>query len=214
MSTYDPDRWMPSVFHALKAYVESNLDTRVYEVRFDWPDTTQMSREVPLKQRVIHFVLDHEDNPVIGMGDSVIDAVVDEDAGTVVEREGACHVLNFDVGVWSSVETGGPSGRMEARYELGRILQGPSARAACKTATDGIEIVSFSGATFVIDTINDLTVWRITDMELIVRVYSRKNLPEAILIDTVTQDQIVDIDDEGGVEDVVLIIQNPDLIIP
>lgn len=215
---YDPDNWVTTLFRSLKNYVEANLDLDIYDVRFEWPDTSKFSAETPLAKTIIHFDLDDESNPVIGFGDSVIDAVTNVVDGTVTEREGACHVLNFDVGVWASVETGGPTSRMEARYELGRILQGPSARAACSAATDGVEIMSFSGGTFLIDTINDLTIWRITSMELVVRVYSRKTLAPATLVDTITQDQVVQIVDEtpeeGGVQDIVLITQNPDLIVP
>jgi hypothetical protein len=94
-------------------------------------------------------------------------------AGTEELQEAMQHILNFDVGVWASAQSGGGTTRMEVVQALHNIFGPAKSRQDVEAATDGIVVVSFNGGRFVLDRINDLPVWRAMDMTLELHVFSR-----------------------------------------
>lgn len=177
---FDPDKWATSLMRELKAYLIAGLGlTGVddpYEVIESYPPSDRISRKQPFPVTLIHFDIDDPHSVPFGLGDNVVKYVHNDVAGTVEQWEAHCHEVELNVGVWASVESGGVSARLEALQDLHRLFNGPSARDALMVASDGIEILSFTGGMFVDDTITDLPVFRVVDMTLRIRVFSRTKL--------------------------------------
>jgi hypothetical protein len=132
-----------------------------------------LADKVPLPKTIIHFEIDDPREIPFGIGENLVNHVVDAIGGTVEEWEAHCHEVDIDVGVWASVESGGPTARMEAMEDLNKLFTGPNAREACMIATNGVYPRALIGGRFVTDSISDVTTFRIVDMTLRVRVYSR-----------------------------------------
>lgn len=204
---FQPDKYLTSTVRALKEYLETGLNLGnaddPYEIRMEYPDVLEMSKaKVPLAKTLIHFDIDDNAQRIIGLGENVFNADIEEVPGsdpieeTIVDWEGRCHELSFDVGVWASVETGGPTARMEAREDLDTLLNGTAAYRACHAATEGVEILSFTGGRNLIDSINDVTIFRTVDLMLRVRVYARfKRFPVPAIEEFAQVPEII-IDDE------------------
>jgi hypothetical protein len=176
MSVFDPDNWLTSMMRSLKAYMEVNLADN-FDLEMAYPDVTAMVKNVPLPKTLIHFDVENPDAQFFGLGDNIVaDEITAGD--TLVEHEATCYVVTLDLGVWAFVETGGPTSRMEAMEQLTTMFSGPQARAACMTATNGVEVLDngMSGGRFLTDSIDDIPVFRVTDMSLRIRVYARKKL--------------------------------------
>lgn len=200
MSTFNPDSWLTSLTRALKAYaVAGGLSTNLYEVIMEYPDVLSTDKKWPRPKAVVHFSVEDIESMPLGMGSSVVKDVFSDnplgDGELVEEWEAHPKRVQFDVGIWTSKETGGPTSRMEAREILDTLFVGPRARAACMTATDGIEILSFSGGRFVEDSINDLPVFRAVDQDLIVRVFGRLKATPVPAWDDFQQEPGIEIDD-------------------
>lgn len=194
MTTYfNPDQPFVSFFNALKAYIEANIDTDIYEIVPSYPDVTEMTKKTPFPKTLIHFDIDDPQQRFFGFGDNIVDSQYveyDEDsdlAGTVIESEAHCHEVALDFGIWASIENGGPSARLSGRDDLDRIFNGPQARAACLAATDGLDVMSFTGGRNFTDKINDLTVFRMVGIELRIKFYSRKRNEPGPFLDTIVQ---------------------------
>lgn len=193
MTYFNPDQPFASFFSALKSYIEANVDTDIYDIVPSYPDVDDMTKESPLPKTVIHFDIDDPRQTFFGFGDNVVDAeYVEYDpdldiGGTLVESEAHCHEVALDFGIWASVESGGPSGRLSARDDLDRIFNGPLAHAACLAATNGLDVMSFTGGRNLTDKINDLTVFRMVGIELRVKFYSRNKNAPGPFIDTAIQ---------------------------
>jgi hypothetical protein len=201
MTTFNPDKWATSLAESLRDYILGEMgdlvtDTpQVYEVIMEYPPADALAKKMPFKSTIIHFEIDDPRQMFFGFGDNVVNQAFDEIAGTVEEWEAHCHEVDINVGVWASVESGGSSARLEARQDLDRLFNGPSARERCMAVTDGVEILSFSGGQHVVDRINDLPVFRIIDAELRVRVYSRTKKTPIEFIDGVEQEPGLTIDE-------------------
>lgn len=192
--TFNPDRWMTSLFRSLKDYLEAGLDN-VYDLEMSYPDPEDMKKRMPLAKTLLTFECDNPRQIPFGLGDNVVQSFEHEPAGTVEEWEAHCHEVDIDVGIWASIESGGTTARWEAREDLDLLLNGPAALEACMEATGGIEIQSFSGGRFITDSINDVVVLRVVDMTLKVRVFSRTKKVPISYVDSVEQSPGLVIDD-------------------
>lgn len=195
MSTYDPENPYVTLWRSLIAYIQASIGTNVYEFVPSYPRPDDVAKRMPLKKTLIHFEVDDIENRRLGLGDGVVDAAYDDPAFTIEEHEGNAHIVTFDIGVWASHETGGPHARLQARQHLDRLLHGPSAQRACLAATDGVDIIEFTGGRNLTDTISDIPVFRTVDLTLRVRVYSRKRLTPQTFIDDILQEPGLTIDD-------------------
>jgi hypothetical protein len=194
---YNPDKYLTSAFRELKAYVLAQLGLSgavldPYEVIMSYPDSQTVADKMPLTKTLIHFDIDDETRMFLGLGDNVLDTVINEGDETIEEWEAGLHEIVLNVGVWASVQSGGVSARLEARQDLDRMFNGPDARKRLMAASDGIEILSFTGGMFVNDLINDMPVFRVVDMALRLRVFSRyKKVPIAYIDDVGQQPEII-----------------------
>jgi hypothetical protein len=89
--------------------------------------------------------------------------------------------------VWASDQSGGSTSRLIAYEILDKAFGGEMAKRKCMEATQGVELISFMGGRFVMDSINDIRIFRIVNAELVVRVYSRKDGSALIVPDSITQ---------------------------
>lgn len=178
MSTYDPDNWLVSLTRGIGEYVVTVLDDPDTDVEMDFPDTRNMEKLNPLPRALIHFTQDNTSHPVLGFGmPGVSDVTTNEDdpeapfdEATFIEA--AQHLVNFDVGVWVSAESGGSTKRMELQQALAAIFATAGGRKAFNLAV-GVNIIGFDGGRNVLDRINDVPVWRTTESTLVVRAFSR-----------------------------------------
>jgi hypothetical protein len=183
---------------SIKDYILAEIDAaipegglNVFDVVMDYPISAAGPVEADLSKTIIHFEIDDIVNIKLGFGSDVVESVYTPgdvaNPATTSEREARCHRVNYDVGVWASDLSGGATSRLVAYEILDKALGGEMARQKCKSVTGGVEITSFNGGKFVIDTLNDVRVFRVVDSALDVRVYSRK---DSIMIvpDTVSQD--------------------------
>jgi hypothetical protein len=177
---YDPEHWLETVVRGIKDYVTNNINTRIYDVRMEFPAPALETEKVPLSRTVIHFEVDATPERPLGFGDNVGDWNYDPVLG-VKPQYARVEEVNFDVGIWAWDASGGTTSRMKARQELANLFGGTNGMQRLADATnndDGkIEILSFSGGRFVSDTINDVRVYRMVDCSLDVRVYSRTPIP-------------------------------------
>jgi hypothetical protein len=192
--TFDPTAWVTSATRALEDYVRSVVDES-FEVQMAFPDTEKMSKAIPFPKTIIHFDQEDVSNPLLGLGRNYVDEEYDETLGTVVLTEAQKFMLSFDVGVWASEASGGATNRMVALEQLTSAFCGPAANLACMARTEGIDIISFGGGRNIIDTINDIPVWRTTDMMLRLRVFAFKLIPPEFYIQGVEQDPGVEVDE-------------------
>jgi len=196
--TYDPTAWVTTMQRSLKEYVLAEIDAVIpegglnaFEVVMDYPISAAGSLEADLQKTIIHFEIDDINSIKLGFGSDIVKVEYTPgdvaNAATIVESEARCHRVNYDVGVWASDVSGGATSRLVAYEILDKALGGEMARQKCKTVTQGVEITGFTGGKFVIDTLNDVRVFRVVDCSLDVRVYSRKDGTQ-IVADTISQD--------------------------
>lgn len=199
MSTYDPTSWVTSMQRALKDYILAEVDAAVgtnqgldaFDVVFDYPTSLATAIAADFQKTIIHLEIDDIENIKLGFGTDIVDSVYTpsdvSNPATVVESEARCHKVNFDVGTWASDQSGGSTSRLVAYEILDKAFGGEFARKKCMDATQGVEIVSFMGGRFLVDTINDIRVFRMVNSELVVRVYSRKDGEALIVPDSISQ---------------------------
>lgn len=183
----DPDKWVETLFRAFQAFVESKIDTEIYDLRFSFPSANDLGILMPLNKTIIHFEMDNITNPTFGIGRNVVAADYDDINKTITEWEALEHELNYDVGVWASARSGGVTARLRAYQVLNDLFAG--ARAFFDLQEIGIEIKSFNGAAFHKEELNDVEVFRIANMTLVICVYSRRAYMTETYIDSVVQDQ-------------------------
>lgn len=171
-TAFDPDKWLESTLRSLKNYIQRS-SSEVYDIRLEYPAADQQADFPNLDRTVIHLEIDDIDNPIFGLGGSYVDEIFDDSAETVQLVEAQGHVINFDVGIWSSMQAGGTTARMRAYQLLNDLFNGSLAFKQVQEEL-GIEIMGFRGGSFIQDKISDLPVFRALDIELIVRVYGRR----------------------------------------
>ena len=95
----------------------------------------------------------------------------------MIQQAAHRHLLNFDVGIWSSDRAGGLTTRLRAYAVLNNIFLGALAQEAVKRFTssgDGyLELMEFTGGRFITERVNDVNMYRTVDATLIIRVFSR-----------------------------------------
>lgn len=200
---YDPDNYLTSVMFSLKSYVtdqlhanEAILDTVDVEMGFP-VQRDNWTKKQPLARSVVHLVLD--DDPEVRVGFGVPVTQSDNDDGTTVLTEPALHELNFDVGIWTSAQSGGEEMRARLRQALYGIFGYATARQALTAATDGLVVRSYGGGNDVLDRVNDLPVYRTTSITLVLRVFSRYTFPVPVdLVGSFDQYQKLSIQEGDG----------------
>ena len=188
-NTYNPEIHMESLSRCLKEYAEDGLHASVkneagasvgnsvYSVVMEFPGTEISGLKVPLDKTIIHFAIDDVEDRVVGLGDNIFANNHDPIDSTVNPQEARQHVVNFDVGIWSSDRSGGITARLRAQQTLVRLFLGSIAQARIREATHGgngcLEILRYSGGNFATERINDVDVYRMMGAELVIRVFSR-----------------------------------------
>jgi hypothetical protein len=184
----DANAWVTTLMRALEWYVNSNSPV-VYNVMFEFPSARQLGQLMPLGQTVIHFEIDDIQNPPFGFGDNIVNIVYDEEDQVLETQEALSHDVNFDVGVWASDASGGITARLNAYQLLSNLFDGASAYV--NALGINVEIKSFSGAAFTKEEIDNVNIYRIANMTLVLRVYSSKtvqNIPYVTDGVIITQD--------------------------
>jgi hypothetical protein len=165
-----------------------------------YPSVDLLQKKMPEEKVIIHFDIADPSLGFFGLGENIVNQEYQEPAGTVVEWEAHMHDVTLDVGIWASIPAGGPSGRMTAYEDLSKLFTGPSARDTVMTATDGIELLHFVGGRNITDSIGDIDVFRMVDVELRTRVFSRTKLPAVPYIHGADQDPALTIDDNVTID--------------
>lgn len=213
-TTFSPDDWLVSLFGALTDYINTEIDEtvmvgldpqglRAYEVVMDYPDSNSLPEGAEFKRTIIHFSIDDIETRMLGFGTGIVKSEITLGTllvpGRVSDQEAKSHVVNFDVGIWASDESGGVTSRLRAYQLLDKIFNGMIAKTRCWDATQGVEIRFYNGGRFVNETINDIRVFRAVGMELEVRVYSRQVADDEILVDREpAQDPDLEITNDSG----------------
>jgi hypothetical protein len=192
---YNPEKFLESTVRCLKAYLEHEFHVAVddgenfvgedvYEVVAEFPATDLELRKMPMQKTIIHFEIDDITSAMVGLGDNIFTSTYDEATNTLVGRTGEVHTINLDVGIWASDASGGTTARLRAKQILQNCLGGALGIIKLRNFTDGgdgmLELLSFSGGRFVLDKINDMTVYRMAECTLIIRVFSRVPLDDAL----------------------------------
>jgi hypothetical protein len=183
---YDEKSWLVTLTRSLREYIEDSIDDYVrnnlnqpsgldvYEIVFDFPSASEMEKKMPLSKSIIHLIVDDIDNQKLGFGSDVVNwYIVEDEKEGVYEEEAVSHVVNFDVGIWTTDKTGGSTARLMIYQMLHHLFYRPAAQEDLKAKTQGVDVMRFSGGRFIQETINDITVFRLIDSELIVKIFSR-----------------------------------------
>lgn len=161
----------------MKTYIDTLIDADLYSVVLGFPTADQLDQLVPLAKTIIHFEIEDMPEKPLGFGDNYVDYLLDETpppTGQTIEYwEAHEHMIDFDVGIWASAESGGVTARLEARELLSRLFSGKKAYTDCMTVTDGVHIQRFTGGRNLVDSNGDVPVWRMVDILLTVKVFSR-----------------------------------------
>jgi hypothetical protein len=182
---FDPDIWLESLIRVIESYVQKN-SSAIYDIRFSFPEADERAEFVKLPKTVIHFEIDDIDNPRFGMGDNVVEQVYNEAAFTVTGIEAIPHVVNMDVGVWASPNSGGVTARLRAYQLLSRLFAGSEAYEKAINEAD-FEIVNFTGGSFVREKVSDVPLFRVVGITLVVRVFERRVRVPSTFIETYVQ---------------------------
>lgn len=168
----DPDNWVTTFFRAFKTYVTSNVDENLYKLVFSYPDAKDIGEWMPLPKSLIHFEIDKPSSPIMGFGRSIVDSVTDDVNNIVTEYSALKIMINMDVGVWTTAASGGITARLKAFQVLSDLFAG--AYAYEQLQPYGIEIKGFDGGTFIKETIDDIDVFRIAEITLMLQLFARR----------------------------------------
>ncbi len=192
-NTYNPEIHMESLSRCLKEYAEDGFKNAIrdeannpsgdelYQIVMEFPGTEITAMKVPLEKTIIHFEIDDVEDRVVGLGDNIFADNYVNNVGvgtdTVNPQEAKMHMVNFDVGIWSSDRSGGVTSRLRAQQILINLFLGSIAQAKIREATHGgdgcLEILRYTGGNFATERINDVDVYRMMGAELVIRVFSR-----------------------------------------
>lgn len=191
-AVYDPEHYLESASRVLKDYVESNINTSIYQVVMEFPGADIDAGTLPLAKTIIHFELDDHDSKPVGMGDGMFADNYDPTLQQISPQYASVHRLLWDVGIWASDRSGGTTFRMRARQALefmfARNNGGIQRLREFSDNDDGVlEITDFTGGRFVLDTSeNDQkALYRMVDCQLEIRVYSRTPLSMSSPVPTI-----------------------------
>lgn len=190
--TYDPESWLESAVREIKEYalngfkaavLDSNSNPagdEIYDVVMEFPGPLLDNGDIPLTKTIIHFEIDDQQDHPVGLGENEYADNYDAIAHTVNPQYAGMHTINFDVGVWTSAQSGGTTARLRAKEILYDLFGSTKGQIAFHAATDGgngrVEILNYTGGRFILDSINDHPVYRMINGLLVVRVFSRTKL--------------------------------------
>lgn len=210
VTEFNPDKWLETLHRGIhdfvkdrvNSYVKNDLDApaglSAYDIVMDWPEADDPARDIRLEKTLIHFVVDDIDSAKLGFGQDIVNAIEElhdaPDPDIVNFHQARRHIVNYDVGIWASDESGGSTSRLVTYQMLDKIFGGDDARRDFKDATKGIEILAFSGGTFITERVNDVRVFRVIDCELSVRVFSRIMLADEVIVEDIVQNPSLTID--------------------
>lgn len=204
-NTYNPEIYLESLVRCLNEYASDGFNDAIkdqagisgglqlHNVIMEFPGTDVISVKIPLEKTIVHFEIDDIDDRVVGLGDNVFANNYDPVEETVNPQEAGMHMVNFDIGIWSSDRSGGVTARLRAVQILKLLFSGAMAQNRIAEATNGgngkLEILSYSGGNFATERINDMDVYRMVGGELIIRVFSRTPISSVPLpsIEGITQ---------------------------
>jgi hypothetical protein len=192
---FNPDKWATSMWTELRSYLNTFIPDDIYELQLGYPDVLELTKTFPLLKTLIHFdILDVEEMK-FGLGENSVNDFYDESGQTIQQWEAHNTIVHFDVGIWASAGTGGINARLNAMERLTINLTGPRAREEMMLATDGLELLSFTGGRFILDQIADHTVWRTVDTEMRLRVLWRRKLAPIPSWEDITPEPGIEIDE-------------------
>jgi len=190
---YDPEIWLESTIRGIKGYAMDFFDKAIqtaqgpvglqaYEIVMEFPGPLLDARKVPMRKTVIHFEIDDIISQPAGMSNSLV-WTFDPDTNTTMAQEPIYHRMLWDVGIWASDASGGTTSRARAMQILNNAFGGLIGSRALCTFTRGVDgqvdVLRYSGGRFLMDRINDVGVYRMTDATLEVGVYSRTPADQA-----------------------------------
>jgi hypothetical protein len=195
------------MFRALKEYATAGIEALgngngldAFDIVMGYPDPAMKAFPSELTKTIIHFEIDDITDVPFGFGQNIVQEDIEGDGNTTpystTYSEAMCKVVNFDVGIWSSYQSGGVTSRMVAYQALNSLFSGASAYQTFQEASGGLEIRSFSGGRFLPDHINDIPVFRVVGGELVIRAYVRRTFGPYTGIDTIIQDPTFHIDSQ------------------
>jgi hypothetical protein len=172
--SYDPSDYLTSTLRSIQAYVTDQLHGNgeildTVDVEMSFPDTRSWQKPVPLERSLVHFELDDDPEMRLGFG---VPTTQEDDGDTTTLSEPALHQLNFDVGVWTSAQSGGTSKRSQLRQALYAIF-GPASARQEFTEQTGLVVRSYGGGGDVLDRIGDVPVYRTAAITLVISVFSK-----------------------------------------
>lgn len=170
---YNENKWLTSTWRALKEYILDELGSvaSAYEIILGFPESDDLARLVPDRKIIVNFEIDNIQPDLIGFGEGVVKYT--EIAGGMFEpREARRNDLNFDIGIWASDLAGGITSRMDAYERISNMFATPSRREYFRAETNGIQILNFDGGRGLVDKVADVRVFRMVEIELVLRVYS------------------------------------------
>jgi len=215
MTKYDPEAWLETTVRCLKEYLEQEflesisdganyVGDQAYEIVAEFPGTALDIGKIPLHRTVIHFEIDDIQSRIVGFGDNVFATTYDSGTSQNTDRTGEVHRLTLDVGIWAFDASGGTTSRLRAKQILQSALGGARGIIRMREFSDGgdstIDVLGFSGGHFILDKINDMTVYRMVECNLELRVFSRDPLKPDMhgpAIEEIIQDPHLKIDDNG-----------------
>lgn len=205
ITKFNPERWNETMIRGLKDYAEREFQNAmsdsdgaagllVWEILMEYPGTLLDQRKMPLVKPLVHFEIDEIVSSPVGFGENIFAWHYDETDQTVTPQDAMSHVVNFDVGVWSSDSSGGTTARMIARQILTDMFS-PLGMENLRAATNGgdgaLEGLRFTGGRNTPDRVNDMVVYRTVGSELTLRVFSRRAIRTSVprpTIEDITQD--------------------------
>jgi hypothetical protein len=213
MTVYDPENWLESMTRCLKEYAEEEfhqsvrdddgnfIGNQVYEIIMEFPETEDILKLMPMAKTIIHFEIDDLQNNILGFGEGHHRLNYDEFLRLIEPQEAVIHEIDLDVGVWSSPRSGGTTARLRAYQIVKNLFEGALATQRLMEATDngdgGVEIIELTGGRFIQDTVNDISLFRVIDCSLKVRVFSRTpRLFQIPTVEEITQIPELIIDDQ------------------
>lgn len=189
--SYDPEIWLESTTRTIKQYVIDGISApNAYEVIMEFPGAAFDTKKLPLDKTVIHFEIDDMPERLLGFGDDPARDNYDAVNQQNQPQWAAIQEINFDVGIWASAKSGGTTSRMRARQHLSRLFGFPQGVVNLRDYSDNgdgvIEILRpLSGGRFVLDRVNDVTMYRMVDCSLDVRVFSRTPIENSPIVPTI-----------------------------
>lgn len=212
--TFDPSDWLITTTRSLKDYLDERFASAVmsgntgsgldiYEIIMLTEDSSAPAKPMDMTKTIIALEIDDIDTRPVGVGTNIFNSdIVDGTVlapGTVTDQQAQRRVINFDVGIWATDDTGGSTNRMRAYYLLDKFLSGEIARQKCMAYTEGVEILYYRSGRFITETIDDVRVFRVVGAELEVRVFSRDDADPDILVDQEpTQQPELEIQGDSG----------------